>query len=391
MSASTLKDHYRCPDRYGVDLPFEAGEVIDALRLERYTKSRKSGGPFGQIAKSIYYTLRPWMGVAFRKHLQRAYWRKWKDITFPHWPVDRTVERVFEAVAMLSLDVAREDSMPFVWFWPEGFNGCVILTHDIETEAGRDFSLELADIDASFGFKSSFQVVPEERYEVPEWFLASLRSRQCEINLHGLNHDGRLFESRENFEKQLHKITAYAREFGAEGFRSPSLYRNLDWYKDLEFAYDMSVPNCAHLEPQQGGCCTVLPYFIGGMVELPLTMAQDYSIFHILRQNSIELWKRQMELVLESNGLLSFNIHPDYIREEPYRGIYYELLQHLKTVCEQRNIWIALPNEVNRWWRLRNEMRLGSERAVEARAVVHDGVLVYELEEALHNELLKAG
>jgi hypothetical protein len=98
-----------------------------------------------------------------------------------------------------------------------------------------------------------------------------------------------------------------------------------------------------------------------------------------------------MELVLESNGLLSFNIHPDYIREEPYRGIYYELLQHLKTVCEQRNIWIALPNEVNRWWRLRNEMRLGSERAVEARAVVHDGVLVYELEEALHNELLKAG
>jgi hypothetical protein len=40
----------------------------------------------------------------------------------------------------------------------------------------------------------------------------------------------------------------------------------------------MSVPNVGHLEVQRGGC-TVMPYFIGRIVELPVTTSQDYSVF----------------------------------------------------------------------------------------------------------------
>ena len=47
------------------------------------------------------------------------------------------------------------------------------------------------------------------------------------------------------------------------------MYRNQEWYDVFEFSYDMSVPNVAHLEPMRGGCCTVMPYFIGKIVELP--------------------------------------------------------------------------------------------------------------------------
>src|SRR5207248_2411814 len=83
----------------------------------------------------------------------------------------RHVGCIFESLVMLTLKTRGEYEMPFVWFWPHGYEGCVILTHDIETETGRDFALELADIDASFGFKSSFQIVPEERYEVSSAFL----------------------------------------------------------------------------------------------------------------------------------------------------------------------------------------------------------------------------
>ena len=40
---------------------------------------------------------------------------------------------------------------------------------------------------------------------------------------------------------------------GSRGFRSGAMYRRQDWFADLEFSYDMSIPNVAHLEPQRGG------------------------------------------------------------------------------------------------------------------------------------------
>jgi hypothetical protein len=387
MSLDPLTEHYRCPPRYNVCAPFDANELIDNLRFERYMNARQGKSLFRQIVRDFYYIFRPVMGVAFRKHLQRVYLRNWQEIPFPHWPVDRTVECIFEYLVMLALELRAESEMPFVWFWPDGYNGCLILTHDIETEQGRDFAEELADIDASFGMKSSFQIVPEKRYDVPCAFLDALRSRGCEVNLHGLNHDGDLFDNRNLFVERVEKINRYAKEYGADGFRSPVLYRNLDWYADLEFSYDMSVPNCGHMDPQRGGCCTVMPYFIGDILELPLTMVQDYSLFHILQQNSIQLWKHQIDLVLEKNGLVSFNIHPDYMIAEPCRKIYYELLEYLAGLCAERNVWMALPGDVNRWWRQRREIGFtgdrnadqGGSRAVAANARVQEGRLVYEL------------
>ena len=36
----------------------------------------------------------------------------------------------------------------------------------------------------------------------------------------------------------------------------------IGWQR-LDFSFDMSIPNVAHLDPQRGGCCTIMPYFIG--------------------------------------------------------------------------------------------------------------------------------
>src|SRR5258708_12883080 len=48
-------------------------------------------------------------------------------------------------------------------------------------------------------------------------------------------------------------------------------------------------------------------YFIGKIVELPLTTAQDYSLFHILDDYSIKLWKQQLALIRKRNGLMSLD------------------------------------------------------------------------------------
>jgi hypothetical protein len=372
-----------------VTLPFDPEDIIENLRRERYVEPQ-TGTPSNGIQK-IYYTFRPLMPVRFRKHLQRMYLSRWRQIAFPRWPVDHTVEEIFETLVSLALSSQQSEEMPFVWFWPEGYSGCLILTHDIETAAGRDRCLDLADLDASYGMKSSFQVVPKNSYDVPRPFLQSLADRGREINLHGLTHDGQLFRDRKQFLEDVKEIRRYAQEYGAAGFRSPVLYRNLDWYADLPFAYDMSVPNVAHLDPQRGGCCTVMPYFVGDILELPLTTTQDYSLFNILGEASIDLWKQQIESVLQNNGLLSFNIHPDYIMVEPFRGLYRQLLAFLQRVCEERNVWIALPGEVNAWWRQREKMIVAgdawsprvtgpnSERATLAYARVESGQVSYRL------------
>jgi len=195
--------------------------------------------------------------------------------------------------------------------------------------AGVRFCSALMDMDARHGFRSSFQIIPEDRYTVPESLLSEIRRRGFEINVHDLNHDGRLYWNREEFLKRAVKINHYAREFGANGFRAAVLYRNPDWYGAYEFSYDMSVPNVGHLDPQEGGCCTVMPYFIGRILELPVTTTQDYPLFQILGEYSIEHWIRQTNLILDGHGLISFIAHPDYLIERRARATYNTLLEYL--------------------------------------------------------------
>src|SRR5262249_7242387 len=163
--------------------------------------------------------------------------------------------------------------------WPEGAPSAVILTHDVESVAGLEACRSLMDMDEAHGLRASFQLIPEDRYEVTPGLLEEIRRRGFEVNIHDLDHDRRLFSDRDEFGRRARRINAYARAFGARGFRSGVLYRRPEWYDALEVDYDMSVPNAGHLEVQRGGCCTVMPYFVGRIVELPLTTAQDYSLF----------------------------------------------------------------------------------------------------------------
>src|SRR5215471_11056496 len=124
-----------------------------------------------------------------------------------------------------ALQNASVSAIPFVWFWPDGHKACAIVTHDIETAVGRDFCVEMMDIEASFGIKSSFQFVPEKRYQTPSSLLGEVRARGCEVNIHDLNHDGHLYSDRHEFLRRVKRINAYSKEYNADGFRSAILYR----------------------------------------------------------------------------------------------------------------------------------------------------------------------
>jgi glycosyltransferase involved in cell wall biosynthesis len=375
-----------------VRLPFDLAEVADNLYREAYAQEWRNGAV--SIVSKPYYLIRPFLPVAARRHLQKLYLRGWDKLSFPRWPVDCSVDNMFESVLASVLRATGAGRIPFIWFWPDGQKGCALITHDVETAVGRDFCHTLMDIDDSFGIKASFQIIPEERYSVGADFLDAIRKREHELAIHDLNHDGHLYKSKEQFVERAGKINAYGREYKTEGFRAGVLYRRQVWYDELKFAYDMSVPNVAHLDPQRGGCCTVMPYFIGDILEIPVTTIQDYTLFNILGDYSTRIWRQQTAILSDRPGLMSFIIHPDYIIGNRECAVYKELLQHLVELRENKCIWVTTPSQVNRWWRQRREMKLvrgprgwrienpGDARARIAYASLNGNRLVYEIEQS---------
>jgi len=382
-----------------VDLPFNPREVACNLQNELYVQNWRSG-PFS-VLSDLYYFVRPVLSVTIRKQLQKFHLRKWTRILFPQWPIDCSVDNLHEQLLLLSLKASQAERIPFIWFWPEGASACAVMTHDVETREGSDFCPALIDIDDSFGIKASFQIIPEDRYLVRSDLLQLIRSRGFEIAVHDLNHDGHLFKNREQFLARAQQINSYGREYGSEGFRAAVLYRKQVWFDALKFSYDMSVPNVAHLDPQRGGCCTVMPYFIGDLVEIPVTAVQDYTLFNILNDYTIDIWKQQTDIILQKHGCMNFIVHPDYVTQPREQTVYKQLLSHLCHLRADRNVWITTPGAVNRWWRQRAAMKLirsgqgwklegsGSERARIAYATQKDGRLIVSFEdssESIHFE-----
>jgi hypothetical protein len=376
-----------------IQLPFDFTEVVENLRQERYCQNSPRGlerFASTEPIRKLYYLTRNYLPFEIRRQLQRIYFHDWKRVSFPAWPVDLTVDKLHEYLLRLAMEASGVKKLPFIWFWPEGAPNCLIMTHDVETSVGRDFTFNLMDLDESYGFKASYQVIPEKRYQVTDEYVSRIRSRGCEFNIHDLNHDGHLYSKREEFARRATGINGYVHQHNTLGFRAGAMYRKQDWYDLFEFSYDMSVPNVAHLEPMRGGCCTVMPYFIGKIVEIPLTTAQDYSLFHILNDYSINLWNQQLHLIRKRNGLMSFLTHPDYLAERRARDVYELLLDYLREMVASERLWAPLPGEVDHWWRARSQMRLiprgdhweivgpESERARLAYAVLDGGQVVYE-------------
>ena len=120
-----------------VHLPFELSEVVDNLHREMYVEEWRHG-VLSSLSKP-YYLIRPLLPVGVRRHLQKFYLRDWQKLHFPRWPVDCSVDNLLERLMVLNLQATGAQRIPFIWFWPDGQSGCALMTHDVETEIGRDY------------------------------------------------------------------------------------------------------------------------------------------------------------------------------------------------------------------------------------------------------------
>lgn len=298
------------------------------------------------FSRKVYYYLKPLIPRVLQIYLR---YRKAKRIKNEYYEESQLIQ------GEILRDILKEKSMYFIWFWPKNYRTAVVITHDVESKEGYKRVLDLVEIDERFGFKSCFGFIPE-RYPIDKGILKELKTRGFEIAVHGLRHDGKLFNSPKIFKKRLRKIEEYAKEWEAEGFRSPSLLRNARWMSCFKFLWDSSFPDWDVYGPQPGGCRTVFPFFISQKtIELPVTLMQDHTLFEILKEEDIRIWKKKTKYIIRLNGLINIVIHPDYIFQNKRVTHYQKYLDYLRS---QDGIWWTLPRDIAKWWRKRERSKV---------------------------------
>jgi hypothetical protein len=337
-------------DDGSVFLPFDPGEVMYYFWSEEYRGVGRS--PVSALARTIalrtYYAARPLVPRPVQLRLRRSFTRVQGKSSFPGWPIDDSLHDFYSWLFALATNLA-DRPVPFIDLWPGGRSWALVLTHDVETELGyRDMDL-LRDVERERGYKSSWNFVPL-RYRVGDDVVHALADEGCEVGVHGLLHDGRDLASRRMMERRLPAMREYAKRWDAVGFRSPATQRQWELMPLLGFDYDTSYSDTDPYEPQPGGCCTCLPYFNQSMVELPITMAQDHTLFAILQSPEASMWLRKAHLVRERNGMVLVLTHPDYAHDRRIVDGYRQLLDEF---AEDDTVWHALPREVATWWRNR--------------------------------------
>jgi hypothetical protein len=338
-----------------VMLPFDPAEVMTSCWSESYrtVSGRRLAGRAKQGAMKAYYRLRPLLPRSVQIGLRRAFTRVQARVRFPRWPAEPALHDLYDWLFARVAELAGQP-VPRLAAWPNGHSWSLVLTHDVETAVGRDHLLPLQDIEARLGFRSSWNFVPL-RYETPPALIADLAGNGWEVGVHGLYHDGRDLESRATLEKRLPAIRNYAARWKATGFRSPATHRAWDLMPLLGFDHDSSYPDTDPFEPQSGGCCTWLPFFNQGLVELPITLVQDHTLFVLLRKPDESLWLEKAGVLRDRGGMALLVTHPDYMLDELRLGAYKRFLERFH---DDETVWKALPSEVSSWWRRRAQTRI---------------------------------
>jgi hypothetical protein len=295
------------------------------------------------IINQIFYTLKPLIPrssqIALRRMIAKQKRRKYAHI----WPIN-----------------PNSATPPPGWpGWPGGKKFALVLSHDVDTRKGYKNVLKLADLEEEMGFRSQFNFVPEGYGKIEISLLDELKRRGFGIGVHGLQHSGKLFSSRKGFDKRAPRINAYLQQWNTKAFTTPSMLRNHEWMHDLAIDYCVSTFDTDPFEPQPEGAGTVFPYWVQNdsfqrrFLELPYTLVQDFTLFVLLGEKSLDIWTQKLDWIASKRGMALLNSHSDYMNfgsdpsglEEYPSAFFRDFLQYVQRQHEER-YWAALPSQV---------------------------------------------
>ena len=213
------------------------------------------------------------------------------------------------------------------------------------------------ELEKKLGFRSSFNFIPEGPYKTPAKLRQALSAEGFEVGVHDFYHDGKLYRSKERFKILAQRINKYLEEWGAVGFRSGFMLNNLEWLHGLKIKYDLSTFDTDPFEPKPDGVDSIFPLWIQnpktgqGFLEMPYTLAQDSTLFLLLGQKDIRVWKQKLDWIAKHGGVALVNVHPDYMsfngehKRGRYPASYYtDLLQYARDTYAD-SFWNVVPAE----------------------------------------------
>lgn len=259
----------------------------------------------------------------------------------------------------------RTASPPAHWpGWPEGKKFALAIMHDVDTKKGYEKCSQLLQIDIEMGIRTCFNFVPERDYSLSDEFRNTLQDKGFEVGVHDLKHDGKLFKNETIFQKRYGRINHYLQKWDSVGFRPGAMHSNLDWIHLLNIEYDSSTFDTDPFEPKPNDCQKIFPFRVRknenepGYIELPYTIPQDFTVFVLMKEQTIDIWKRKLDWIVQQGGMVLLTVHPDYMNFENRPGsfdeypvaLYKEFLRYIKSEYEGQ-YWHALPREIAHFWK----------------------------------------
>lgn len=255
---------------------------------------------------------------------------------------------------------------------------------------GADSRKFTATLNGFVKLANSFQVRPT--FPVPAMVLqkhpqvletVAGNGRFAELAVHGFAHLDYTRVPDIRAEKHIRKAKAVFHRHGYRrfGFRFPYLRRNSALLAELEkqaLIWDSSeVVEWDVLErsefstgawdaykriletyvPRPASGFRSLPYFIGSMVEIPVSMPDDDVLIDRMKIRSsgrlFAVWGRMLLEARSRGEMMVVQLHPERF------FLYREALQRLLAkMRELGNVWTASLGEIAEWWRERDRIRL---------------------------------
>ncbi len=284
--------------------------------------------------KLYYNVVRPIVPISLRKKIQE------KVNARVHLKENFIFKEFVDIVS------AKQNKHTQSGLYRDSASSAIVLTHDVEEEEGLKFVPKLLELENKYNVRSSWNIVPY-KYPIDQGIIKAIQESGHEVGIHGYNHDGKLYYSEKIFNERVPYINRALKEYHAVGFRSPMVHRNLEWLQRLDIKYDASCFDYDPYQPFPGGTGSIWPFIAGKFVELPYTMPQDHTLFYVLKEKGINIWKKKAEWIVKNHGMVLVLTHPDYLKERSHFLMYEELLKYLSSL---ENCWRCLPREMADWW-----------------------------------------
>lgn len=272
-------------------------------------------------------------------------------VAFPLWPheprFDDLRARLWETVA------AEADVSLAAPVYADGRRGAVLLTHDIDSRADISGIVALRELERRFGLVSAFGFIPEVSWP-DRSVIDRLLDDGCEVYCHDIRHNGKLpFAGvpamRASFELFFER-NPYARDV-VHGFRSGQLLMTAALLGVVGefFNYDMSLPDSERGGPygSSAGCASVYPFLVDDLLEIPLTLPQDFYLANVERLDSTSirsLWRNKLESVLARGGVAVLNTHP--VWTNPHSRAVWSAYEGVLETIATTNAWATRPSSL---------------------------------------------